>query len=144
MRCLIEGAEFLLTNDYEKTLLESKTGLSDAEVLERVKVQVTTLGKNGVEITGRDMEQVQVPVAREIQAYDPTGVGDGFRAGFFAGALLGAVAGALGPGGRAARDAGAGDRRHAGVRGQGDEFAKRLAESYGDDAAADVLPLLTR
>ena len=25
-----------------------------------------------------------MPVAREIQAYDPTGVGDGFRAGFFA------------------------------------------------------------
>ena len=61
---LIDGAAYLLTNDYEKSLLESKTGLSDAEVLDRVGVRVTTLGKDGVEITGRDIEPIHVPVAR--------------------------------------------------------------------------------
>ena len=81
---LIDGADFLLPNEYEKSLLEQKSGLSDAAVLERVRIRVTTLGKNGVEITGREMERIHVPVAREISAYDPTGVGDGFRAGFFA------------------------------------------------------------
>jgi adenosine kinase len=85
IRELIEGAAYLLTNEYEKELLESKTGLSDAEMLDLVAVRVTTLGKHGVRITGRDLPApIDVPVAREIQAYDPTGVGDGFRAGFFA------------------------------------------------------------
>src|SRR5437763_3273156 len=85
VRQLIDGAAYLLTNDYEKELLESKTGLSDAAVLDRVGVRITTLGKDGVSITGRDIEPIRVPVAREVHAYDPTGVGDGFRPGFFAG-----------------------------------------------------------
>src|SRR3954447_4112238 len=33
---LIDGAKFLLTNEYEKSLLEQKSGLSDADVLDRV------------------------------------------------------------------------------------------------------------
>src|SRR3954470_21376167 len=84
IRSLIDGAAYLITNDYERDLLENKTGLTDAEVLDRVGVWVTTLGKKGVRITGRELETIEVPVAQEIRAYDPTGVGDGFRAGFFA------------------------------------------------------------
>jgi adenosine kinase len=135
---LIDGAEYLLTNEYEKSLLEQKSGLSDADVLERVKIRVTTLGKNGVEITGRDMERVHVPVAREIAVYDPTGVGDGFRAGFFA-----ALSWGLG----LERSAQVGcllatlvletvGTQEYEVR--SDLFVKRLAESYGDEAAEEV------
>ncbi|NUO60644.1 MAG: carbohydrate kinase family protein [Hamadaea sp.] len=139
---LIEGAEFLLTNEYEKSLLEQKSGLTGDQVLDRVKVRVTTLGKNGVEITGRDMARIHVPVAREIHAYDPTGVGDGFRAGFFA-----ALSWGLGL--ERAAQVGAllatlvletvGTQEYE-VR--SDMFAKRLAESYGDEAAAEVRPHL--
>src|SRR5690242_12974274 len=42
VRGLIDGAAYLLTNEYEKELLENKTGLSDTTILERVGVQVTT------------------------------------------------------------------------------------------------------
>lgn len=139
---LIEGAEFLLTNEYEKSLLESKTGLSDAQVLERVKIRVTTLGKNGVEITGRDIERIHVPVAREIKAYDPTGVGDGFRAGFFAAqswgldltssAQVGALLATM-----VLETVGTQEYQT-----ESDIFVKRLAESYGDEAAAVVRPHL--
>ena len=48
----------------------------------RVNVRVTTLGSEGVEIVGRDLDRVHVPVAKERARIDPTGVGDGFRAGF--------------------------------------------------------------
>ncbi len=83
---LVEGADYLLTNEYEKKLLESKTGLTDDQVLDRVGVRVTTLGGDGVRIEGRGVgEVIHVPVARELAKHDPTGVGDGFRAGFFAG-----------------------------------------------------------
>jgi adenosine kinase len=138
VRSLIDGAEYLLSNEYEKSLLESKTGLSDAQVLDRVKVRVTTLGKHGVEITGRELDRIHVPVAQEIHAYDPTGVGDGFRAGFFA-----ALSWGLGL--ERAAQVGSllatlvletvGTQEYE-VR--PDIFVKRLAESYGDVAAADV------
>ena len=83
---LVDGAEYLLTNEYEKKLLESKTGLSDDELLDRVKVLVTTLGSDGVRIDGRGLDHtIHVPVAKELRKHDPTGVGDGFRAGFFVG-----------------------------------------------------------
>jgi adenosine kinase len=142
VRDLIDGAAYLLTNDYEKDLLESKSGLSDSEVLDRVGIRVTTLGAKGVSITGRGIDPIEVPVAREIQAYDPTGVGDGFRAGFFAALSWGQSL-------ERAAQVGAllatlvletvGTQEYV-VR--ADEFAKRLAESYGDAAAAEIRPHL--
>ena len=142
IRDLIDGSAYLLTNDYEKQLLESKTGLSDDDVLDRVGIRVTTLGAQGVAITGRGIDPIRVPVAQEIHAYDPTGVGDGFRAGFFAGLSWGL------PLERAAQ-VGAllatliletvGTQEYT-VR--PDEFVKRIAESYGDDAAVDIRPHL--
>ncbi|MEV0003740.1 carbohydrate kinase family protein [Micromonospora sp. NPDC050980] len=140
---LVDGADYLMTNEYEKSLLQSKAGLTDEQLLDRVTVRVTTLGKQGVEIAGREIGTIRVPIAREIQAVDPTGVGDGFRAGFFA-----------------ALDWGVGVERAAQVGcllatlvlenfgGQEyevrrDLFVKRLAESYGDAAAEDVRPHLS-
>jgi adenosine kinase len=143
MRGLIEGADLLFTNDYEKSLLESKTGLAEADIRAMVNVQVTTLGSKGVEITGRDFERVHVPVAKERSKADPTGVGDAFRAGFLT-----------------AREWGLSWERAAEVGSllatmvletvgtqeytvEKDVFSTRLAESYGDDCAADVLPHLS-
>jgi adenosine kinase len=142
MRGLIEGADLLFTNDYEKSLLESKTGLSESDIRAMVNVQVTTLGSKGVEITGRELERVHVPVAKERSKNDPTGVGDAFRAGFLT-----------------AREWGLSWDRAAQVGSllatmvletvgtqeytvEKDDFSTRLAESYGDDCAADVLPHL--
>jgi adenosine kinase len=140
---LIEGAELLFTNSYEKNLLETKTGLSEAQVHERIGVRVTTQGKHGVEIVGRGMDPVHVPVARERAKLDPTGVGDGFRAGFLSarswglsweraaqvGSLLATlVLETVGTQEYVVKPA---------------DFADRLAESYGDDAAAEIMPHLT-
>ncbi|HEY6594966.1 MAG TPA: carbohydrate kinase family protein [Asanoa sp.] len=139
---LIDGADYLLTNDYEKSLLESKLRLAGDQVLDRVKVRVTTLGSRGVEITGRGMEPVHVPVVPDVVPVDPTGVGDGFRAGFFAalswglgleraaqiGSLMAAyVLETVGPQEYDLRP---------------DTFVKRLGNAYGDAAAEDVRPHL--
>ena len=139
---LISGAEYLLTNDYERSLLETKAGLTSEQVLDHVKIRVTTLGKDGVEITGRGIEPIHVPVARDVIPDDPTGVGDGFRAGFFAaiswglgleraaqvGSLIAAlVLETVGP-------------QEYDVRAE--EFAKRFADSYGEAAAAEIKSFL--
>jgi adenosine kinase len=140
---LIEGADLLFTNDYEKSLLESKTGRSEADVMAMVNVRITTLGSKGVEIVGKGMDPVHVPVAKERSKADPTGVGDGFRAGLLT-----------------AREWGLSWERSAQVGSllatlvletigtqeyevKPTDFAERLAESYGDAAAAEVLPHLS-
>jgi adenosine kinase len=82
IRRLVEGAEFLLSNDYEWELLLKKTGWTEAQVAERVEVRVTTHGENGVEIHGP--ETLKIGVVPETAKVDPTGVGDAFRAGFLA------------------------------------------------------------
>ncbi len=142
IRTLVDGAAYLITNAYEKQLLESKTGFSDADVLDRVGIRLTTLGRDGVRITGREIDPIHVPVAQEIRAYDPTGVGDGFRAGFFAARSWGL------PLERAAQVGSllatlvletVGTQEYE-VR--PDIFLKRLAESYGDECSADVRTFL--
>ena len=81
-RELIDGAAYLFTNEYEWGLLRQKTGLSEAQVAELIGVRVTTLGAGGVEIIDRDGTRTRVDVVPETEKVDPTGVGDGFRAGF--------------------------------------------------------------
>jgi adenosine kinase len=84
-RSLVEGALLLFSNDYELGLLLRKTGWSEAEVLEKVGLRVTTLGPKGVEIVGASGTAMHVAAAPETSKADPTGVGDGFRSGFIGG-----------------------------------------------------------
>lgn len=79
---LIGDAEYLFTNEYEWGLLQQKTGQTEEEIQAQVKVRVTTLGANGVEIVDADGNVTRVGVVPENGKVDPTGVGDGFRAGF--------------------------------------------------------------
>ncbi|HEY0485169.1 MAG TPA: carbohydrate kinase family protein [Mycobacteriales bacterium] len=138
VRRLVEGADLLFTNEYEKGLLEQKTGWSPGDVLDRVRVQVTTLGSRGVQLSGRGIEPVHVPIAREVRKADPTGVGDAFRAGFLAGlswelplqraAEVGSLLATL-----VVETVGTQEYTVDPA-----EFTKRFAEAYGDDAAAEV------
>ncbi|MGH3744645.1 MAG: carbohydrate kinase family protein [Mycobacteriales bacterium] len=89
LRALVAGAAYLITNDYERDLLMSKTGWTQADVDERVGVRLTTIGKDGVEIVRRGEPTVTVPVVPELRRVDPTGVGDAFRAGFLSALSVG-------------------------------------------------------
>jgi adenosine kinase len=84
IRELVDGAAYLFSNEYESHLIESKTGWTADEILERVGTQVITLGPDGVRIVGRDQEKVEVPAVPGVAALEPTGVGDAFRSGFLA------------------------------------------------------------
>ena len=50
IRGLIDGAEYLLTNEYEAGIACQKTGWTDEELAARVRVQVKTQGKDGVTV----------------------------------------------------------------------------------------------
>lgn len=139
---LIDGAAYLFCNDYEKNLLESKTGWSSDDVMARVAVRVTTHGSGGVVIETKDADPIRVPVVPARVIGDPTGVGDAFRAGFFAGlswnldhqqaARVGCLLATLSLETMAPQD----------YEMSNDESLKRLAEAYGADAAMDIAPHL--
>ncbi|UQS28026.1 carbohydrate kinase family protein [Amycolatopsis thermalba] len=84
-RRFVAGAKYLFTNDYEWELLLQKTAWSEADVLDHVGIRITTLGEKGVEIVGKGGVALEVGAVPELTKADPTGVGDGFRAGFLAG-----------------------------------------------------------
>jgi adenosine kinase len=144
IQALVDGAAYLFTNEYEAALTESKTGWDADEILQRVGVRVTTLGKNGAKVETSEGEIARVPVPRERGLADPTGVGDAFRAGYLAG-----VAWGLTP--QRSAELGSmlatlvietvGTQEYVLDRA---EFLDRFAEAYGDDAAADVDAVLVR
>jgi adenosine kinase len=138
IKALVDGATYLFTNDYEKALLEQKTGWSDEEVLKRVGTRITTYGADGVRIESQGAPSLRVPVVPAREIVDPTGVGDGFRSGF-----LGATAWGLSP--ERAAQVGAtlatlvleadGPQEYAV---EPASFVARLGQVYGPEAAAEV------
>jgi adenosine kinase len=86
IRRLVDGAAYLLSNEYESGLLSQKTGWGPGEVLDRVGVRVTTHGADGVVIENRtDGVIAKVPAVPTQKIADPTGVGDAFRSGYLTG-----------------------------------------------------------
>lgn len=138
IRKLIDGAAILFSNEYESAMIAQKTGWSADEVLDRVGIQVTTLGKDGVRILRKGEDPIELPAAKNVTAVEPTGVGDAFRAGF-----LGALA--WGVGLERAAQVGCvlaayvvetiGTQEYSFTPGQ---FLARLEESYGAAAADEV------
>ncbi len=138
VRALVAGAEYLFCNEYEEALIERKTGWTGTEVLAQVGVRVTTLGPVGARIERATEPPLLVgPVAEEHKA-DPTGTGDAFRAGFLAAvgwglsleraAQLGNLVAVsaletVGPQEYELKPA---------------QVAARLADAYGDEAAAEI------
>lgn len=88
-REVVSDAEYLFTNDYEWGLLLRKTGWTEQDVRRRIGMRITTHGEEGANIVGRNGDHVRVAAIPERGKLDPTGVGDGFRAGFLTGVTAG-------------------------------------------------------
>lgn len=84
----IELATYVAVNDYEAELLTERTGLSLAEISERVSALVVTRGEQGAEIFTAD-GRFDISVVRVEDVIDPTGCGDAFRAGMLFGLTRG-------------------------------------------------------
>ena len=142
IRNLVDGADYLITNEYESHLTATKTGWSQEEIDERVTTRVITRGKDGVDIRTAGEDPIHVDVAGEVRRVDPTGVGDAFRAGFLVG-----LSGGLGHE-RCAQMGSVlaayvletvGTQEYAVTR---RSFLDRVADAYGDDAAEEIAPVV--
>jgi adenosine kinase len=84
----IEGCRILIVNDYELSLIISKTGLDKKALLEMTGTIITTLGESGSQISTRERE-IAVPAFRVKKVVDPTGAGDSYRGGLLCGLVHG-------------------------------------------------------
>ena len=142
IKLLIDGASYLFLNEYELALAMQKTGWSDREILEHVKIRVVTLGSKGAKVESAAGEFVQVGVPQEKSKTDPTGVGDSFRSGFIAGlawglshercAQLGSLIATY-----VIETMGTQEYRFTSA-----EFLARFQAAYGSGAAAEIAPHL--
>lgn len=89
VRRLVDGADLLVTNEYEAALTEQKSGWTAEEVLARVGTRVVTMSDKGARLERQGFETVVVPAVAGVDAVDPTGVGDAFRAGLVGGLVGG-------------------------------------------------------
>ena len=143
IKLLIDGASYLFLNEYELALAMQKTGWSDREILEHVKVRVVTLGSKGAKVETAGGDFVQVGVPQENSKTDPTGVGDSFRSGFIAGlawglshercAQLGSLIATY-----VIETMGTQEYRFS-----GQEFLLRFKQAYGEEAGAEIAPHLS-
>ena len=143
IKLLIDGASYLFLNEYELALAMQKTGWSDREILEHVKIRVVTLGSKGAKVESAAGGFVQVGVPQEKSKTDPTGVGDSFRSGFIAGlawglshercAQLGSLIATY-----VIETMGTQEYRFTSA-----EFLARFDGAYGPEAAAEIAPHLS-
>ncbi len=83
---LIDQATWLTLNDYEAELMQERTGLSLAQLAEKVEALIITQGGEGSTIY-TDGKQIKIPAAPVAKLSDPTGCGDAYRAGLLYGLL---------------------------------------------------------
>lgn len=130
LRQMIEQATYVTVNDYESSLLQDKTGWSQADIASKVQAYIITRGPKGSEIhtpTG----EIHVPAATAMRVVDPTGCGDAYRAGLIYGFTHGMD---LATTGRIASLMGALKIEHLGPQNQRfdyEEFAEQFRQQFG-------------
>jgi adenosine kinase len=131
----IEQANWVAVNDYEWQLLQQKTGWTERDLTQRVEALIVTRGPKGSIIHTLD-GQFDVPCAKTSAVIDPTGCGDAYRAGLLHGLIhdldyetTGRIAAVMG----ALKIESRGTQNH---RATPEQLERRLAESFGDAAAA--------
>lgn len=88
LEACIDGAQLLVSNDYELGMIMNKTGLGRNELLELTGTIIATKGELGSVVYSRDGE-TSIPAIRPQKLVDPTGAGDAYRGGLIKGLIQG-------------------------------------------------------
>lgn len=128
----------LFVNEYEFALIQKKTGLSKAEILDAVELVVVTVGEKGVDVYAEG-EVTHTAACDDVEILDPTGAGDAFRGGFLMGLSLGfdwALCSRMGSLTAAYVLEAVGPQEHHFTPA---EFVERFVATYGSDAQIEAM-----
>jgi adenosine kinase len=87
-RAFIQHAQYVIVNDYESQLLQTRTGWSAEQIASHVKAYIVTQGPRG-SIVHAGKDTFEIPPGKERRIVDPTGCGDAYRAGMIYGLMRG-------------------------------------------------------
>ena len=76
----LTAANYLIVNEYEKTLLLKMAEIDEESLLNRVEAYIVTLGSEGSRFVSSE-KSFELPAYAAANVKDPTGAGDAFRAG---------------------------------------------------------------
>jgi adenosine kinase len=131
LRVWIDGSMMLISNDYELEMVMRLTGLDKKGLLKLTGTIITTLGDKGSLISTAQSD-FNIPPAKVQSVIDPTGAGDGYRAGLLKGIVAGKdieTAGKMGAVVAAYAVEKYGTQSH---RYTYDEFVERYRENFGE------------
>ena len=126
----VHKSRYVILNDYEAELLQSRTGETLATLARHVEALIVTRGADGsvIHTAGR---QIDIPAVRPDAILDPTGCGDAYRSGILYGIVRGLdweTAGQLASVMGAIKIAHRGGQNHKPTR---DDIAARLKSAFG-------------
>ena len=84
----LDGSMLLVSNDYELELIMKMTGMDKKGLLNLTGTVITTLGEKG-SLISTARSDLDIPPAKTHNVVDPTGAGDGYRAGLLKGIVTG-------------------------------------------------------
>ena len=134
----IDGCKLLTVNEYELGMIQEKTGLSRAEIVNMAGGLLLTLAKKGSQIE-TDGQIIDIPAVQPREVMEPTGAGDAFRGGLLRGIQLDlplSIAGRMGALAATYVLENIGTQGHQYTR---SEFVIRFRQVFDDEGALDVL-----
>jgi len=88
---VIKKTNILIGNEFEITQIETKLEKSVEDIIKQVRAIIVTKGKEGSQLTYKDEQriyQIDIPICKPERLAEPTGAGDGYRAGILTGLSL--------------------------------------------------------
>ncbi len=138
LRAGLAGCYLLAANEYEFSLIQQKTGLSELDIMDCVGGLLITKGADG-SLLILDGQEELIPAVPTDNILDPTGAGDAYRAGVLRGIQLGlplSVTGRIGALAATYTLEQIGTQKHSFTPA---EFIGRYRQHFDDEGALDVL-----
>lgn len=83
LETLFENIDLLICNNFELSIMQETTDLSPEDIIAKIPCAIITEGKKGSSLySGNIREKERIPSVT-VEAKDPTGAGDAYRAGLF-------------------------------------------------------------
>lgn len=132
LRQCMQGAQGLIGNDYEMSLIVKKTGMKLSSITKKIPLVIETQGEQGSRIWSSS-RWTRIPAVKASKVVDPTGAGDAYRAGLLYGLTEGLSHEVSG---KIASLAGVYAAEHAGTQDHAyslAQFKKRYKKAFGEN-----------